>query len=320
MHSIEWNTEELPWTMVSLDETHLAIGYVTPYKDQFGASKVIRIINWETGGEFARLNGHSADVIATRKLEDKYFASGSVDTTIKIWQWAKAQLIKNLTDHNAGVTDLLAKQNFMILISCSTDMTIKVWNRSDGRVLQTLHGSSKYNRISLFLFDYLASSKEKGTIDIWSLTRAKRTRTLTGHRPFDIMALVNINQSRIASGALDWKIKIWSLDSEKGVKILSGHFDWISSLTLLQNGHLLSGSNDGTIRIWNVDRDDESFLIKTIFAHLKVLSLTLLQDGNLASGGNDGFIKIWHFEKNSTNYSSKNTFVFLFETKVKSST
>jgi WD40 repeat protein len=108
---------------------------------------------------------------------------------------------------------------------------------------------------------------------------------------------------KIASGARDWKIKLWSVVSEKEMKTFSGHSDWVMSLVLLSNGHLTSASSDRTIRLWNLDK--EPSLVKTLFAHSDtVFCLVLLNDEQMmASGSRDGGIKIWHFERNSTDYS-----------------
>jgi WD40 repeat protein len=306
METIRGRANEYVHILVALDETHLAAGYYS-FADILG--KKIPIINWKTGATFGKLIGHSKDVLALANLDAGWLASGSRDTTIKIWQWMKGRLEKNLTGHVGLIEDLLSITNFTRIVSCSEDMTIKVWNRSSGTITQTFKAHS--NKITLLFNGYLASATIYATICIWNLTRRQSPiRNLTGHSA-RINSLVNLDPSRrIASGANDRKIKIWSVDRGEEMKTLSGHNGEINSLVFLPNGNLVSASMDKTIRIWDLDKETHS-LIKTKFAHSNVVfSLALLEDGNLASGSHDFTIKIWHFESNSTNYSGKGSVKF----------
>jgi WD40 repeat protein len=307
-HSGEWTRK-----IISLDETHLAVGFVS--EKGFTIGKTIRIVSPKSGGEFRKLKGHSADVYALVKLDENLMASGSRDTSIKIWQWTSGKLTDNLTSHRDSVTDLLAIKNFSQLVSCSQDMTIKVWTRSSGQVLKTLTGHFRLIKCIVLLkknnddHQQLASGSADGTIRIWNLTLATRMRTLTGHHSGStVQCLVSLNNSQlIVSCATDWQIKLWSLDYGGQVrKTLRGHSNVVNTLVLLPNGHLASGSNDGTIRLWNLNDIDRP-LVKTMFAHNmnSVFCLALLRDGNLASGSKHGTIKIWHFDSNSTNYTGE---------------
>jgi WD40 repeat protein len=72
---------------------------------------------------------------------------------------------------------------------------------------------------------------------------------------------------------------------------MTGHSNWVRSLTTLLNGDLASGSYDTTINIWN---PIDATLKKTLKGHsCGVYSLTTLLNGDLASGSADTTIKIW---------------------------
>jgi WD40 repeat protein len=163
VHSGEW-----PKKLVSLDKTHLAVGFIST-DDKLG--KTIRMFNWQTGGEFGKLIGHTRDVGALAKLEDGYLASGSRDTNIKIWQWTSGKVVRNLTGHTNLINDLLPIVNFSQIISCANEMTIKVWNRSNGRVMKTLLGYSDWVKSVVMLKNGLfATASTDTTIGIWNLT------------------------------------------------------------------------------------------------------------------------------------------------------
>jgi WD40 repeat protein len=296
IHTISWDNEEYLSKLISLDQTvYFAVGFIS----RFRLGK-IQIMNCETGGEFGKLIGHSANVWALVQLEERHLASGSEDATVKIWQWTRAQLVHNLTGHQGCVYDLVAIRNFTILVSCSQDTTLKVWNRINGNVKTLNSHLGQIKKLLLLNNDQFASSLEDATVALWNLTEGKITRNLIGHSG-RVQSLVNIDPSRVASGAKDWKIKIWQLNNTGAdglEKTLCGHSDEVFSLVLLANGHLVSCSKDETIRIWDLDKSPS--LVKTTFDYAH--GLALLNDGKMASFLKT--VKIWHFESNSTIYTS----------------
>jgi WD40 repeat protein len=282
--------------MTSLDKTLLAVAY-----ESKSVENSIRLFNSDTGELFLRLIGHTADVLTLERIEEKHLASGSCDGTIKIWNWMSGQLIKNITSHTNCVNNLISVTNSSLLFSGSTNGsgTIKVLNRTSGNLIKTLFNRTNHLKTILMLNDgHLASCSEK-TIRILNLTQEKTTQILSGHK-HDVLTLVNINITTIASGSKDCYIKLWRVNTGKELKTLMGHTNYINTLVVISNGHLVSGSRDGSIRIWNLEKEN-GILVKTIMLTNGVYSLCLLLNGNLASGG--ASIDIWHFVPNSTNYS-----------------
>jgi WD40 repeat protein len=306
IQTINGNGEsEYPVKLVSLDETHLAVGYSNRMRKEIG--KTIRILNWETGGEFGQLRGHSLSVVALTKLEESHLASGSEDMAIKIWHWTSGRLVQNLTKHTSRVNGLISIKNFTILVSCSNDKTIQLWNRTNGKLIQTLKDqqNSYVNCIILLNNGHLASGSWE--ISIWDMgtTKACVIRISTGHLG-SVKSLTNIDQLRMAScDALDLKIKIWRVDLGTEIKALLGHHNWIFDLILLPNGHLVS--SDNMIHLWDLEKYS---LVKIINSNYKqVISFDLL-NGNLVSGSKDGTIKIWYFDQKNTNYTKSKFFSY----------
>ena len=65
-------------------------------------------------------------------------ASGSYDTTIKLWDITSGQLIRTLTGHTSEIQWSIDLLNSQTLVSCSGDGTIKLWNWSTGECLSTI--------------------------------------------------------------------------------------------------------------------------------------------------------------------------------------
>jgi WD40 repeat protein len=308
INTINGNGEtEFPRKLISLDKMYLAVGY--GHSETFKIGKTIRILNWETGGEFGKLVGHSLSVRALTKLEDSHLASGSIDSTIKIWHWRSGGLLQNLTGHTNDVNMLISMRNFTILVSCSEDMTIKLWNRTNGTVIQTL--KYQYFTLCVLLLNngHLARGALDSKIYIWDIgtSKANVIRTLTGQES-QLMSLANIDQLRMASCAINGEIIVWRVDLGTAVKTLLGHPDWVYDLILLPNGHLASG--DSMIYLWDLEKYS---LVKIIrYCHKKpIYCFDLLPNGNLVSGSQDGTIKIWYFDQKSTNYTKSKKHHFL---------
>jgi WD40 repeat protein len=70
---------------------------------------------------------------------DGKMASGSLDTTIKIWDPISYQLSNTIDGHTHMVTKILELRNGN-LASCSLDRTLNIWDRHSGDILNTLEG------------------------------------------------------------------------------------------------------------------------------------------------------------------------------------
>ena len=97
-----------------------------------------------------------------------------------------------------------------------------------------------------------------------------------------------------ASGSEDATVKLWDTGNWTEIATLTGHFDWVSSVTFSPDNHqLVSGSYDRTFKIWDA-RDGQE--ITTRVGHRSwIWSVAFSQDGRLfaSSGSRDHTIKIW---------------------------
>jgi WD40 repeat protein len=303
----------------SLDGYFLAVVIRGLWEEVF--TKNVRILNAESGIFFGKLIGHSGLVTALAKIANQRVASGSNDTSIKIWQWRKGLLERNLTGHTLQVSSLCLLNN-QTLISYSCDQTIRFWNTSSGRVLRTItieEASSSCMYHDLFTSRvivlnngrYLATTNDN-LIQLWNVTSGRKRATLYGHRNF-VTFLVSLDKTSssalLASGSADKKIIIWNYLSGKMIKTISYHTHFVTSLQMLTTGHLASASVDGTVQIWNLETavTDNAIVVTlnmTFAWYYHVSSLSVLSDGSLAIACLWGPIEIRHFSENS-NFSGK---------------
>lgn len=66
-------------------------------------------------------------------------ATGSLDTTIKIWDPINFQVLNVFDGHTHMVTKIIELTNGN-LVSTSLDKTVNVWDRHSGDIVNTLEG------------------------------------------------------------------------------------------------------------------------------------------------------------------------------------
>ena len=199
--------------------------------------------------------GHELWVNSLVKCSPDYFASGSNDSKIKIWDFYNRKCIGTLSGHvDCILTLVLLKNNN--LCSGSADCTIKLWDWVKGICIGTLRGHEKWVKC-IFELDngIILSGSDDKTIRLWK--DKKQISVLTGHE-HSVRAFCQINSNYFASGGFDNVIKIWEIKTLKCVQTLVGHKSNIICVITLKNNKkencnknsICSCSNDKTIKIW----------------------------------------------------------------------
>ena len=212
-------------------------------------------------------------------------ASGSEDTTIKIWDWELGELERTVKGHTKSVLDVDygGPRGGTLLASCSTDLTIKLWDPSDEyKNIRTLPGHDHSVSAVRFIPSGAAGSPSSGNL----LVSASRDKTL----------------------------KIWDVITGYCVKTFRGHVDWVRDVSASFDGRwLLSAGNDQTARIWDAASGEVkatilghehvieccTFAPPAAYEHLATLAGLKKPPPSsssgefLATGGRDKVIKIW---------------------------
>lgn len=213
-----------------------------------------RIIAWkkQADGSFVQ-NGivatHRSVVLSLRRLSDTQFAAAGGDNATTIWNIDGHQQ-QLLTGHTGWVWDVIVPEEGY-LISCSDDKRIIVW-RGESAVATF----SEPHAVLTIIFNtgkrQLISGNLNGDITIRNLDanyREEEGTTIHAHNGL-VRCLIVINDTYIASGGEDNKVKIWN--TETGSCMLEiAHDNFVQSLLVVDNV-LFSASYDGTIKQTNL--------------------------------------------------------------------
>lgn len=98
----------------------------------------------------------------------------------------------------------------------------------------------------------------------------------------------------IASGSLDFTIKLWSLDTLTELSTLKGHSDEVWSVTFFHsNTHLASASKDSTIIVWNLLKFEPEFMLTGHEGGVQTIIVSK-DDKFILSGSDDCRLKVWN--------------------------
>lgn len=185
------------------------------YKDRFKVGT-----NWKYGRcSIKTFKGHTNGVMCLQ-FEDNILATGSYDTTIKIWDTDTGEELRTLRGHQSGIRCLQFDDTK--LISGSIDRTIKVWNWRTGECISTYTGH-RGGVIGLhFDASILASGSVDKTVKIWNF-EDKSTFLLRGHTDWVNAVRVDTASRTVFSASDDCTVRLWDLDSKTCIRTFHGH-------------------------------------------------------------------------------------------------
>lgn len=96
----------------------------------------ITMIDLETGKSYASFSKHST-LVKTLRVYQSYqhcFASGSLDTTVRLWDVRQRTEIGYFKGHSKQVNDIAISPDDSQLASASDDGTVKLWNLESGKM------------------------------------------------------------------------------------------------------------------------------------------------------------------------------------------
>jgi WD40 repeat protein len=179
-------------------------------------------LNWTLITTYSQ---HTSGVVALEWLDKDTLASGSYDTTIKLWSPTTGQT-KRTMQTNQYVCSL-AMLNTHLAAGLGYNGDINIYDKNDGSLVSSLkgHTSAVYDLVQISA-DLLASSSEDQTVRIWNLTTNTCKFNLTGHTSY-VYGLKQITPNILASGSRDTTIKLWDITSGQLIRNLTGHTSFI---------------------------------------------------------------------------------------------
>jgi WD40 repeat protein len=200
--------------------------------------------------------GHKSIVTSVRfSNNDSFLITGSVDSTIKIWERNTGRLVMQMKQPQ-GISYLDVSSDGKYIATGSYDSMVRIWDVDNGKQLKVLMGHKGTIWTVSFSSDgkMLASSGDDAVIKIWDVCSGKLLRELKGHQRIVWSVKFSNDGTQLASGSFDYTMKLWNTKDGSLIWDNKEHNEAVVDLAFSHNGTLLATtSDDKTIRVWDMN-------------------------------------------------------------------
>ncbi|KAI0197549.1 mitochondrial division protein [Astrocystis sublimbata] len=288
-----------------------AIDFDVPFGTMVSASldDTIKVWDLNAGRCIGSLEGHTASV-RSLQVEDNILVTGSADATVRLWDLSKSHYdpqgsrfgrddeeeddgiaFENPDDHmvdppEGSMADcpLFTLQAHMdeitalhlrgdVLVSGSSDKTLRQWDLNKGRCVQTL--------------DVMwAAAQASASLGSGEATWRQTSRQASGAA--DFVGALQVFESALACGTADGMVRLWDLRSGQVHRSLVGHTGPVTCLQF-DDVHIVTGSLDRSIRIWDLRTGS----IFDAYAYDNPITSMMFDTRRIVSAAGEDVIKVY---------------------------
>ena len=180
-------------------------------------------------------------------------ASGSWDSTVKLWDVASGRVLQTLTGHTQRIYLVAWSPDGHTLASASFDQTIWLWDVAQKRYRVALHGHTAAVYCLAFTPDSsrLLSGSEDSTIRVWDVDSGECVRTLQGYAVCFYGLDWSPAGSHLVSGSTDGLVSVWREPGQKSPRVLGAHHWLVHDVAWSPDGRWIASCGwDNAICLW----------------------------------------------------------------------
>lgn len=198
--------------------------------------------------------------------------------------------------HTGNINDVSFSPDRKLVLSASSDRTLKLWETATGRLVRTFEGHTEQVNSACFSPDgnLAVSGSDDKTIVVWEVVTGKILKRFeTGDNSVSCVSFSP--EGKIIAASDGYDIRLFDVISGELIRTLSGHTSAISRIKFSPDGKSLISSAHRELKLWDIQsgsliRDFE----KNSYGYL---SPSFSSDGKfIVTGGGDRIIRIWDTE------------------------
>lgn len=256
--------------------------------------------------------------LAVDPVTNEWFATGSSDSTIKIWDLVSGDIKATISGHIMAVRSLALSTRYLYLFSGSEDKTVRCWdlertNSASGCQVRNYHGhvGGVYAMALHPELDLLFTAGRDCVVRVWDMRCRNQIMVLTGHSG-DISSLVaQIGDPQICSASMDSTIRLWDLRNATSALTMTHHRKSVRSMVMHpQETTLASADSTGTINEWVLPSGDllDSFGARDPDKTNIINTLAVNPASNeLFAGFSDGRIQFYDYQTGQLSHQTSST-------------
>jgi serine/threonine protein kinase len=246
------------------------------------------------------LEGHTDAVWSVVFSPDsRLVLSGSMDSTLRLWQAESGCEVRCLEGHADGVTGVSFTPDGRKVLSSSLDGTVRLWEIETGRELARFEGHIGRILCLAVLPDgrRFLSGGEDRTIHLWDLENRQGLRRFEGHKGWVTSVAVSGDGPLLLSGSEDMTVRLWNVESGRELRRFAKHTGPVKCVALSSDGKwAFSGGEDRTVRLWKINTGTPPARFRDHADWVRCLACS--PDGRVVlSGSDDETLRWWRLDK-----------------------
>lgn len=225
--------------------------------------------------------------------ENTWFATGSADRTIKVWDLASGKLKLTLAGHIAAVRGLAISDKRPYMFSAGEDKMVKCWDLEQNKVVRHYHGhlSGVYACALHPTLDLIMTAGRDAVVRVWDMRSRRQVFALQGHRDTVNAVVAQGVDPQVVSSSVDGTVRLWDLAAGKCMTTLTNHKKGVRALALHPTEFSFASASIDNIKTWAFPNGD---FMRNLSGHTSLVNaLAFNHDGVLVSGADNGDLRFW---------------------------
>ena len=254
-----------------------------------------------SAGAVLKTTLHHSDRILSAAIspDGQYLATGSDDSTVKVWSLQGGELLRTISGHSTAVLLVAFSPASKTLLTRSRGGSVKLWNLQNGELLKRLADVHRHESVAVSAdWQILAIGTTKGTIELQHLNSGQLLQVLSGYQGDDISAIALSPNGKMlaasglnaASGFCRATVTLWELPSGEVLRTFGSE----NYVAISSNSQILVSHGGKIIKLWNLETGE---LLHSVQTGIRITSAAAISpDGKyFAVGCFDGTVRIWNF-------------------------